>query len=121
MNSTQPITYVYEVTGPDGTGHEIAITREHTGTAYARNGNVGNATEYFLWNATLDGEPAAWHEPRRSEAYEVARAKLLGIRYANGPRSCVNVRAWHRVREEMKASYRRQIVHGEEPNRGDGS
>lgn len=101
--STDSRSYRYEVDG-----HEIVVTRTHVGTAYARNGNVGNATEYFIWSATADGVEVAFSEDRRSEAYEVARAHALGIEYVNIPsqRRYVNVRGWTKVQDEMKANYR---------------
>lgn len=54
MKGTGKITYFYEVEGK-----RVAVWREHAGTAYARNGNAGNATEYFTWHASVNGEHAA--------------------------------------------------------------
>lgn len=101
MKTTHPITYRYEFEG-----QTIEIERVHYGTAYARNGNVGNPTEYFKWNwrtATAKG-----HGDSRSDAYERARAAVLGIGYVYDERRklYVNVRPWTLVRDEMKANYR---------------
>lgn len=106
MKSTHPITYEYEFDG-----HVITVTRCHTGTAYARNGNVGNPTEYFKWESRLDGEFVTLAWEGRAVAYEHARAKALGIPYRydeRGGRSR-NVRPWTVVRDEMNANYRRRI------------
>lgn len=115
--STKPITYYYRV--EDNT---VGITRRHIGTAYARNGNVGNPTEYFLWDWEVANDDLGTftHSGRghatRADAYEHARARILGIPYndpyvggrtpyANQPqRRSVNVRNWLTVQEEMKAN-----------------
>lgn len=109
--STGPITYVYEVEG-----HEVAVTRRHVGTAYARNGNVGNPTEYFEWEALVDGKRIGVGSWQRAVAYEAARAHILGIDYfhphPDGPfaNRARNVRPYTLVADEMKANYRRRIV-----------
>jgi hypothetical protein len=111
MKSTHPITYIYDVDG-----HTIEITRTHVRTAYARNGNVGNPTEYFEWRAYLNGKPVGT-TGQRAEAYEYARAAALGIEYRttrysggrNGGRVIAhgkNERPWTAVREEMQTNYR---------------
>ena len=102
MKSTHNITYVYEVDG-----HTIEITRVHVRTAYARNGNVGNPTQYFKWVAHVDGQSTNKFD-RRADAYEMARARVLGIKYVNNERlhRYVNVRPWTVVRDEMLANYR---------------
>lgn len=109
--STHPITYHYDFEH-NGSTHDIAITRRHTGTAYARNGNVGNPTEYFRWEAVVNGVTVAGLAFRdRTDAYENARAKVLGIPYRfdlERPARCCNVRSWVVVRDEMKANYRRR-------------
>lgn len=102
-HSTHPITYVYDVEG-----HTIEVTRHHIGTAYARNGNVGNPTEYFRWSSRVDGElPVVYRAVSRAEAYEHARAKVLGVEYRNDDlrRRYVNVRPYTEVQREMKANY----------------
>lgn len=103
MKTTAPITYLYEFND-----HLIKITRSHAGTAYPRNGNVGNATEYFTWSAwTIYG--VASNCATRASAYEHARAMILGQRYydhPNFPTRWVNVRNWLEVKREMKANYR---------------
>lgn len=113
MKTTHPITYHYSF-DHDGVTHDIALTRRHTGTAYARNGNVGNPTEYFRWDATVDGVQVngGLGFRDRSDAYENARAFVLGIRYANDDnrRRWVNVRSWVLVRDEMKSNYRSREV-----------
>lgn len=103
--STKPITYVYAVGG-----HRVEIVRRHVGTAYARNGNVGNPTEYFTWESRLDGEFVTYGEESRAIAYEHARAKALGIPYAYsetrpGPKWNKNVRPYPLVQDEMKVNY----------------
>lgn len=103
--SAHPITYHY-----DCEGHAIEVTRVHVGTAYARNGNVGNPTEYFQWESTVDGEWATGTAPTRTVAYEYARAKALGIPYSYDEgmaRRSKNVRAFWVVQTEMKANCRR--------------
>lgn len=105
MKSTDPITYVYVFDA-----WEIAITRRHIGTAYARNGNVGNPTEYFRWDLVTEGEFKGSFSSR-VEAYEYARGfgfcgndgKTRGPR---GRRS--EVRYFRTVQDEMKVSYVRQ-------------
>lgn len=71
---TARITYLYEVEG-----RQVAVWREHVGSAYARNGNVGNATEYFIWHSDVDGESASRGCHSRASAYEHARAQILGV------------------------------------------
>lgn len=104
--STDPIAYQYDI---EGTG--VTIERVHTGTAYARNGNVGNPTEYFRWNWTVaTGEKG--NGSSRSDAYERARAAVLGIPYRydeTNPSRCVNVRSWMLVKKEMQANYRGRV------------
>lgn len=104
MKTTHPITYRY-----DFQGHVIEVTRRHVYTAYAANGNVGNPTEYFDWESTVDGERATTAAPSRAVAYEYARAKVLGIPYRcdeGMARRSENVRYWWIVRDEMRANYR---------------
>jgi hypothetical protein len=117
--STHPITYRYVVRVNDGLYtpvHVIDITRRHVGTAYARNGNVSNPTEYFVWDATVETlglphrggvESATRGCSTRSDAYEHARATALGIPYDNNDalKRWVNVRPFTRVADEMKANY----------------
>jgi hypothetical protein len=105
--STHPITYHYNVDGKD-----VAITRRHVGQAYARNGNVGNPTEYFVWDVKIDGEPAGAGYRDRSDAYEHARARVLGIPYVFDEirKRYVNVRAYTLVRREMQANYVKREV-----------
>lgn len=125
MKSTNPITYHYEFPdAPDGRPRGIAITRRHVGTAYASNGNVGNPTEYFVWDFAIDGGDldgaSSEHAPLRgtgyrdrTDAYEHARARLLGIPYCfdlERPARCRNVRPWVVVKAEMQANYRRREV-----------
>lgn len=101
--TTGPLTYRYDVDG-----HQVDVTRRHIGTAYP-NGNVHNPTEYFVWSAKADGVPVHGHVSSRSVAYEYARAKVLGIRYAYDDRRggrCVNVRPFTVVAREMRANYR---------------
>lgn len=103
MTNTDPIAYLYNFLG-----HAIRVTREHVGTAYARNGNVGNPTEYFVWNATLNGQRVAVVCSSRAVAYEYARAAALGIRYRHDEgmaRRSENVRGWVEVQREMKRNY----------------
>jgi hypothetical protein len=100
------ITYRYEVNG-----HEVTVWRQHVGTAYARNGNAHNPTEYFIWASAVDGEWVLSHMDRRATAYEYARARILGIDYydhPNHPTRARNVRSWHVVQDEMRANYRGQ-------------
>lgn len=109
--STHPITYVYAI-DHEGAEHEITVTRRHVGTAYARNGNVHNPTEYFTWSAALDGETVGTGYDSRATAYEYARAQLLGIPYywhPNYPNRARNVRSYVLVQDEMRANYRRRI------------
>lgn len=105
--SKEPITYVYEVEGV-----EVAISRRHVATAYARNGNVGNPTQYFVWDASVDGATVVSGAPLRSDAYEQARARILGIPYCNDPRRpgrARNVRNYLLVDREMAHNYRRRV------------
>lgn len=113
--STTPITYVYDVDG-----HTVAVTRRHVGTAYARNGNVGNPSEHFVWDGRVDdnARPAVISSPTRADAYEHARASALGIPYSNDDtrRRYVNVRVWTVVQKEMRANYRhRSFLHPPNP------
>lgn len=105
MASRHSITYRY-----DFDGHAIEVTRWHVGTAYARNGNVGNPKEYFRWKASVDGEQIGGYFYSRADAYEHARASILGILYYWRPDAlsvdCVNVRPWTAVQDEMRANYR---------------
>lgn len=104
MSNTNPITYVYVIDG-----HEVAITRVHVGTAYARNGNVGNPTEYFVWEARVDGVYAVGHCRSRVEAYEYARCGIAGLTYVpireGRPGKERNIRHYLLVADEMKANY----------------
>lgn len=105
--NTNPITYTYDVEG-----RTITITRRHVGTAYARNGNVGNASEYFVWDASIDGESYGGSYEDRATAYEYARAHIIGIPYywhSNYPNRARNVRNYNVVREEMKNNYRGMV------------
>lgn len=110
--STEPITYTYRVETPTETKY-LLLTRRHTGTAYARNGNVGNPTEYFMWDTVIVTGIKGRYWGRytsRAEAYEYGRAAALGIRYvaaANRPgmRAGVNVRHYIEVQREMKENY----------------
>jgi hypothetical protein len=111
--STDPITYLYEVKDGDGQSHEVALTRKHAGTAYARNGNAGNPTECFIWDYAIDGVSGGGGDSQRAIAYEYARAMILGIQYVNQPhlgpvRGYKNVRNFRAVAAEMKAAYRGQ-------------
>lgn len=107
--STHSITYAYDIDGA-----VVLIERVHVGTAYARNGNVHNPTEYFRWNWRIACQPGGIEDgPRgngssRSDAYERARAKVLGIRYAfdEERHRYENVRPWTVVKAEMQANYR---------------
>jgi len=109
MKTTAPITYVYRIEH-EGVAHEVAITRRHTGTAYARNGNVGNPTEYFRWEVAVDGTGLGT-APNRTEAYEVGRCHIEGVRYLNRAPRYLNVRHYLLVQNEMKSNYvRRQTV-----------
>ena len=105
MHGTGPISYHYDVEG-----HDVALSRTHVGTAYARNGNAGNPTEYFVWEACVDGERVVSNRPSRSDAYEHARARALGTSYVNDElrHRYVNVRGWVTVQAEMRANYRGQ-------------
>jgi hypothetical protein len=109
MKSTHPVTYVYDVEG-----HEVAVTREHVRTAYARNGNVGNPTEYFKWSATVDGESVTSWARTRADAYEYGRAAVLGYAYSPGHgdnfRGAKNVRNFRLVADEMQTNYQRREV-----------
>lgn len=106
--STAPIAYQYSIDGA-----VAVIERVHVGTAYARNGNVGNPTEYFRWNWTVELLPrsiksgAHGNGSSRADAYERARASVLGIPYRTGEyvHQCENVRPWTDVKAEMQANY----------------
>ena len=105
--STHSITYHY-----DFDGHDIAVTRRHYGTAYAKNGNVGNPTEYFLWDVAIDGEHYLRGCRSRSNAYETGRARILGTPYFDSDGRNVRrdrgIRSFYLVRDEMKANYNRK-------------
>lgn len=104
--SITPIAYHYDIDG-----HDVKVTRRHVRTAYARNGNVSNPTEYFVWDARVDGEYVVGNVGERSTAYEYARARVLGIDYfwdSNQPTKARNVRSFRLVQDEMKANYVRQ-------------
>lgn len=109
--STHPIAYTYNIDG-----NVVVIERVHYATAYARNGNVHNPTEYFKWNWRVEmlaggidppTPPMLGHGSTRYDAYERARAAVLGIGYVNDERRkrYVNVRLWRDVMAEMKANY----------------
>lgn len=103
MKTTRPITYRYEVDGK-----VVGITRIHTGTAYARNGNVGNPTEYFVWDARVDGRFVGQFDTR-ANAYEAATGHKYctvdGRTHGTGK----PVRSWTTVRDEMQANYRGRV------------
>lgn len=103
MNAIKPLTYHYAIDG-----HDIAITRRHIGTAYARNGNVGNPTQYFTWEVSVDGEYLAGHIAQRALAYEEARCHIARTPYVNldSVHRYVNVRNVYLVQREMKANYK---------------
>lgn len=107
------ITYYYEIEG-----RVVTVTRHHAGTAYARNGNVGNPTQYYTWSAAVDGERVTFAEPSRAAAYELARAVVLDIDYSNPERGAgVNVRPFYSVAAEMKENYRRKVREPQAPSR----
>lgn len=98
MASTNAITYVYRV------GDKvIEVTRRHVKTAYAKNGNVGNPTEYFVWDAAIDGNVVCT-AGSRSDAYELALGNGVwnGFAYV-GSRD--KVRNFRLVKEEMRENY----------------
>lgn len=100
MATTHTITYTYDVDGK-----LIKLTRRHTGTAYAANGNVGNPTEYFVWDAEVDGRTVAT-AGSRAGAYELALGNSI---IASDNRTVIGgnrarVRNWVKVRDEMKAN-----------------
>lgn len=107
--STHPIAYQYDIDGAI-----VVIERVHIGTAYARNGNVGNPTEYFRWNWKVEMLPRSIKEgahgngSSRADAYERARAVVLGIPYIYDDvrKRYENVRPWTVVRDEMRSNYR---------------
>lgn len=105
--STSPITYHYDVDG-----HDVAVTRRHTGTAYAANGNVGNPTEYFVWSVAVDGVLLMDSIAQRAIAYEYGRAHAQGVRYlySDRPGRGVGIRNYNLVAEEMRANYRGREV-----------
>lgn len=108
MASTNPITYVYEYGG-----HTIEVTRRHVRTAYARNGNVSNPTEYFVWDTKVDGETVSTLAITRADAYEHGRAKIEGTRFRpDNDRGLggINVRSYIAVRDEMKKNYRSRVT-----------
>lgn len=113
--STDPIAYRYSVEGAT-----VTIERVHIGTAYARNGNVGNPTEYFRWNWNVETGKKG-NGSSRSDAYERARASVLGIRYVynDHKKLWVNVRPWTLVRDEMRANYRGRVKSAEEVDVGE--
>lgn len=101
---TQRRSYLYEIDG-----HDVTISRLHTGTAYARNGNAHNPTEYFRWDMAIDGEPYLSACRSRTEAYEHARCRIRDL----GDYVCTdrrhryqNVRNVFAVQEEMRQNYR---------------
>lgn len=105
--STHPIVYVYEFEG-----HILELERVHIGSAYARNGNVSNPTEYFNWTHRVDGALIGTTHSRAS-AYEHARAKVLGIDYydhPNFPHRARGIRNYILVQQEMRANYRSRKV-----------
>lgn len=113
--TTHPITYTYEF-NHDESLYTFEITRRHLSTAYARNGNVGNPTEYFTWEVRIfgpflgeDGQRLpGFGYPTRTVAYEYARAHILGIDYHHddGTTNYRNVRQWNVVENEMRANYK---------------
>ncbi|HVT77922.1 MAG TPA: hypothetical protein VHD87_12890 [Acidimicrobiales bacterium] len=101
------ITYRYDIDG-----HAVALTRRHWYTAYARNGNVGNPTENYLWDAHVDGELVQRGCALRSDAYEHARCHIAGVPYCNDqrrPERTRNVRNYLLVKAEMAANYRGRV------------
>ena len=100
----QKITRTYEIDG-----NVITVTRRWVNEAYARNGNVANPTQYYLYYSTLNGENVTDYCKRSADAYEHARAKLLGIDYFPGvgptDQGARNVRPHWVVTDEMKANY----------------
>lgn len=107
MASTYPITYIY-----DYDGHTIEVSRRHVRTAYARNGNVSNPTEYFVWETSVDGETVSTLSITRTDAYEYGRAKVEGIRFRPDNDlglGGINVRSYIVVRDEMKANYVKRV------------
>lgn len=111
--TTHPIAYAYTVDGA-----HVIITRVHIRTAYARNGNVGNPTEYFRWEWAVESGPRGTGSSR-SDAYELARAAVLGIRYVNNDtrKMWVNVRPWTVVKDEMQANYTGRTVVNDDKRR----
>jgi hypothetical protein len=99
MHGTTTIAYRYEIEGDI-----IILTRRHIGTAYPRNGNVHNPTEYFRWEAMLNEVVIGTHFEKRADAYESAR----GFQYCNDKGRVRGegkpVRYWHAVKAEMKAA-----------------
>lgn len=102
MKTTKTITYRYDVDG-----QTIEITRTHDRTAYARNGNVGNPTEYFWWQVRRNGEYLGGVFRLRADAYEAARGNKFcnadGRAIGSGPGP---VRPYTVVAAEMRANYR---------------
>jgi hypothetical protein len=94
-----PITYVYRLFDT-----LIYITRVQIGEACARNGNVGNPTKYYKWEALVDGSYVGTGNTR-SEAYEIARCRHLKIVRAH------NVRYFQTVEAEMKGAYVTMVRH----------
>jgi hypothetical protein len=99
-------TYVYEVDG-----HTIEVTRRHVGTAYARNGNVGNPTEYFTWDVKLDGTLHA-AQPTRWEAYDSAVCRFDGRPIPPRRRDSTGAWAkdWMRNFRVVQAEMRRNLI-----------
>lgn len=97
--TTHAITHRYVVNG-----QTLEITRRHVRTAYAANGNVGNPTEYFVWDANLDGAHKAT-AGSRSDAYELALGHAVYVdgRYVGGRPE--DVRNWRLVKAEMGETY----------------
>jgi hypothetical protein len=108
MADTKSITYVYDVEG-----HTVELTRHHIGTAYARNGNVHNPTEYFKWEARVDGVVVTSYATQRAQAYEYAKASITGTDYRQPDqygRHGRNERQYRLVAAEMKANYVKRVV-----------
>lgn len=107
MKPKKNIAYRYDIEG-----HSVVVDRNHLGTAYARNGNVHNPTEYYTWDSSVDGKTAGSGCATRADAYEYARAAVQGVRFNPGDqrgRGCINVRSFIVVREEMQANYRGRL------------
>ena len=104
----RPITYVYDVEG-----HKVEVTRRWVGQAYARNGNVHNPTQYYVWESRVDGKYVVGSCATRSSAYEHARAEVQGVEYYDGsanPSNHRGIRLYWLVADEMKANYQGRKV-----------